>query len=130
MNDRLGMNAPISRRDFLNGTLVAGAGLFLSGHAHLAMAAVDNWTGYGGVGDYARSNGDTYDNRFREHRPRRRHGSSQLHPRSGSRRTAAHRLTDGFAQSPRVKSGNFIGALPFATDISDSGKGALHVAAS
>jgi hypothetical protein len=31
---------------------------------------------------------------------------------------------------PRVKSGNFIGALPLATDISVSGIGALHVAAS
>ena len=36
----------------------------------------------------------------------------------------------GFFQSPRVKSGNFIGMLPFATDISVSGSGALHAAAS
>ena len=36
----------------------------------------------------------------------------------------------GFIQSPRVKSGNFIGALPLATDISVSGSGALHAAAS
>src|SRR5262245_19835024 len=36
----------------------------------------------------------------------------------------------GEDQFPRVKSGNFIGALPFATDISVSGNGALQVAAS
>ena len=33
-------------------------------------------------------------------------------------------------QLPRVKSGNFIGALPFATDRSESGPGTLHAAAS
>ena len=38
--------------------------------------------------------------------------------------------TRAFSHSPRVKSGNFIGALPFATDISVSGNGALHAAAS
>ena len=37
-------------------------------------------------------------------------------------RTAVHR--------PRMKSGNFTGALPFATDISLSGPGADHAAAS
>ncbi len=33
-------------------------------------------------------------------------------------------------QPPRVKSGNFTGALPDATDRSDNGPGALHAAAS
>ena len=33
-------------------------------------------------------------------------------------------------QAPRVKSGNFTGALPDATDRSDNGAGALHAAAS
>ena len=35
-----------------------------------------------------------------------------------------------YFQRPRVKSGNSMGALPFAIDISDSGPGALHAAAS
>lgn len=39
-----------------------------------------------------------------------------------NRRTADH--------FPRVKSGNFIGALPFATDASLNGPGADHAAAS
>jgi spermidine dehydrogenase len=66
---RLGMDAPISRRDFVNGTLAAGAGLWLGGHAPggalgdalAAQPAGDAWTGYGGVGEYARSNGNTYE---------------------------------------------------------------------
>ena len=60
--DRLGMNEPISRRDFVNGTLLAGAGMLLSGHAPgTSIAPADAWNGYGGVGDYRRSNGNTYD---------------------------------------------------------------------
>ena len=62
--ERLGMHEPISRRDFINGTLAAGAGLWLGGRAPNAMSeslAADAWTGYGGVGDYARSNGNTYE---------------------------------------------------------------------
>lgn len=59
--DRLGMNEPISRRDFINGTLAAGAGMWLGGRTPPAAPAVDVWTGYGGVGDYSRSNGNTYD---------------------------------------------------------------------
>ena len=60
--DRLGMNEPISRRDFINGTLATGAGLWLGGGApDLSFADADDWTGYGGVGDYAHSNGNTWD---------------------------------------------------------------------
>ena len=62
--DRLGMHEPISRRDFINGTLVAGAGMWLGGRARatpFAPDAADAWTGYGGIGDYARSNGNTYE---------------------------------------------------------------------
>ena len=58
---RLGMNEPISRRDFVNGTLLAGAGMFLSGHAPFEVSPADEWNGYGGVGDYRLSNGNTYD---------------------------------------------------------------------
>jgi spermidine dehydrogenase len=47
----------ISRRDFLNGSLVA-AGSALARPAGSAVA--DTFTGYGGVGDYARANGNTW----------------------------------------------------------------------
>jgi spermidine dehydrogenase len=60
-DDRLGMNEPITRRDFVNATLVAGAGMLLHGKAAGAMRAEDDWTGYGGVGEYAHSNGNTWD---------------------------------------------------------------------
>ena len=54
---RLGLDAPISRRDFLNGSLVvAGSALGLPASAAIA----DTFTGYGGVGDYARANGNTW----------------------------------------------------------------------
>src|SRR5688500_6440783 len=60
-DDRLGLHEPISRRDFLNGTLVAGAGLLLHGQAPAAPPPGDDWNGYGGVGDYRRSNGNTWE---------------------------------------------------------------------
>jgi len=47
----------ISRRDFLNGSLVA-AGSALARPAGSAVA--DTFTGYGGVGDYAQANGNTW----------------------------------------------------------------------
>jgi len=59
--DRLGMNEPISRRDFLNGTLAVGAGLFLHGKLPATISPADAWNGYGGVGDYSHSNGNTYE---------------------------------------------------------------------
>ncbi|HTJ26596.1 MAG TPA: FAD-dependent oxidoreductase [Candidatus Limnocylindria bacterium] len=59
-NERLGLAAPITRRDFVNGTL-AGAGAALLGAAAPAAAQGldERFTGYAGVGDYARSNGNT-----------------------------------------------------------------------
>jgi spermidine dehydrogenase len=55
----LGMEASITRRDFLGSTLLAsGAGL-LSQQASAKSAATDEFTGYGGLGDYATSNGNT-----------------------------------------------------------------------
>src|SRR5437763_7496424 len=60
-DDRLGMNEPITRRDFVNAALVAGGGLWLHGRMPGVLAPGDDWTGYGGVGDYARSNGNTFD---------------------------------------------------------------------
>ena len=54
---RLGLDAPISRRDFLNGSLAAaGSALALPA----GSASADTFTGYGGVGDYARANGNTW----------------------------------------------------------------------
>jgi len=66
----LGMRQDITRRDFLNATLLASGGILLTAAspAHLlaqasanptATPADDDWTGYGGVGDYANSNGNT-----------------------------------------------------------------------
>src|ERR1700733_4351338 len=66
----LGMPQDITRRDFLDATLLASGGLLLapvSPAQLLAKAAAksvensanDDWTGYGGVGDYASSNGNT-----------------------------------------------------------------------
>lgn len=55
------MNEPVTRRDFLNGALLAGAGMLLHRQAFAEMLVDDDWTGYGGVGDYRLSNGDTYD---------------------------------------------------------------------
>src|SRR3989440_4082076 len=57
---RLGMNEPISRRDFLNGALLAGAGFLLPGQAP-TISPADAFNGYGGIGDYRHSNGNTWD---------------------------------------------------------------------
>jgi len=76
----LGMEQHITRRDFLNATLVASGGLLLTSASPRELLAAtkyaasasspvvspnvaapnqDEWTGYGGVGDYANSNGNT-----------------------------------------------------------------------
>src|ERR1700736_3546674 len=72
----LGMQQPITRRDFLNASLLASGILRLNAaspadllaaqanarpdSAHpSAIPAADDWTGYGGFGDYAKSNGNT-----------------------------------------------------------------------
>lgn len=59
-------NASITRRDYIGATLVgSGAALLAAkapafiGAAH-AQSLSDAWTGPGGVGDYARSNGNTH----------------------------------------------------------------------
>jgi spermidine dehydrogenase len=57
----LGMDQQISRRDFLNATLLASGGLLMSSASPLQLLSEDEWTGYGGVGDYSRSNGNTYE---------------------------------------------------------------------
>jgi len=65
----LGLEQDITRRDFVNSTLLASGALLLnpvSPAQLLAQRASDaassengDWTGYGGVGDYANSNGNT-----------------------------------------------------------------------
>ena len=63
----IGMEQGITRRDFLNATLLASGSLLLTPVSPadlLARRAVagpnaDDWTGYGGVGDYANCNGNT-----------------------------------------------------------------------
>ncbi len=56
----LGMHAPITRRDFLGSTLLAsGAVLFDSLTPQEILAQNDEFTGYGGVGEYSASNGNT-----------------------------------------------------------------------
>ena len=60
-DDALGMNTPIERRDLLNSTLLAAGGILLNAVSPLQLLAEEDWTGYGGVGDYANSNGNTYE---------------------------------------------------------------------
>jgi spermidine dehydrogenase len=52
----------ITRRDFLGSTLLGAGAALLDGVTPaqiLAASAEDDWTGYGGIGDYRRSNGNT-----------------------------------------------------------------------
>jgi len=52
----------ITRRDFLGSTLLGAGAALLDGVTPaqiLAAAGEDDWTGYGGIGDYRRSNGNT-----------------------------------------------------------------------
>jgi spermidine dehydrogenase len=64
----LGMDCPISRRDFVNGLLVGSGPTLLSAKSPAAarsaptsnlMPSGSAWTGYGGLGDYRWSNGNT-----------------------------------------------------------------------
>ncbi|MCY4360627.1 MAG: NAD(P)-binding protein [Gammaproteobacteria bacterium] len=70
--DRLGLNAAITRRDFINTSLIGSGAALLSmqapGLLRPAAAAMPpaanlgaDWTGYGGTGDYAAANGNTAD---------------------------------------------------------------------
>ena len=63
-----GMNRNLTRRDFLNGALAGSGAVLLSSasplqlltRAKAASPADNDFTGYGGVGDYANSNGNTF----------------------------------------------------------------------
>jgi spermidine dehydrogenase len=66
----LGMDQPITRRDFLGSTLLAsGAQLlapltpaeFLGQDRPGLPGGAEDWNGYGGVGEYAKSNGNTWE---------------------------------------------------------------------
>ena len=58
----LGMEASITRRDFLGTTLLASGAALLGGLTPAEMLAQsDDFTGYGGVGEYSNSNGNTWD---------------------------------------------------------------------
>ena len=73
--DVLGMGCPMSRRDFINGVLVGSGAALLSGALPVpgmartldtaSAAPLDTspsgsaWTGYGGIGEYRWSNGNT-----------------------------------------------------------------------
>ena len=60
-DNALGLNQPICRRDFLNSTLLAAGSVLLAPLTPKQLLAADDWTGHGGVGDYAKSNGNTYE---------------------------------------------------------------------
>lgn len=51
----------MERRDFLNATLLAAGSALLAAGSPFELLAREDWTGYGGVGDYADSNGNTYE---------------------------------------------------------------------
>ena len=66
LDARLGLGEPITRRDFIGSTLAGAGAVLLSGCAPAQLrpqppdpAAWHPWDGYGGVGDYATSNGNT-----------------------------------------------------------------------
>src|SRR5215472_16467913 len=66
----LGMDQPICRRDFLNATLLAAGGALLGPITPKQLLAEGDWTGYGGIGDYAQSNGNTFEVMTAGHRIR------------------------------------------------------------
>jgi hypothetical protein len=59
----LGVGEAITRRDFLDAALLASGGVLLSGATPLDLLAADGneFDGYGGIGDYAGANGNTFD---------------------------------------------------------------------
>jgi len=72
----LGMDTSITRRDFLGSTLLAsGAALLHPLTPAELLAASDDFTGYGGIGEYSNSNGNTWSvleagHRIRDHADR------------------------------------------------------------
>lgn len=60
-DEKLGLNEGITRRDYLNSTLIASGGALLSGACPMELLGQSDWNGYGGVGEYSNSNGNTYE---------------------------------------------------------------------
>ena len=78
----LGMDCSITRRDFLGSSLLACGDQLLQPRTPAQLLAVmgqsppgaaDDWNGYGGVGDYASSNGNTWEVLSAGHRLRDLH---------------------------------------------------------
>lgn len=68
----------ITRRDFLGSTLLASGAMLLDGLTPAQLlAAQDDFTGYGGVGDYSSSNGNTFEVLTGGHKMRDRAYASQ-----------------------------------------------------
>ncbi|HMD43673.1 MAG TPA: NAD(P)-binding protein [Candidatus Acidoferrum sp.] len=62
LSDSLGLQSRITRRDFLNSSLLASGGALLEGLSPVQLLSGsidDQLTGYGGLGDYSSSNGNT-----------------------------------------------------------------------
>ena len=71
--DALGMKSEITRRDFLGSTLLASGALLLEGVAPSELlAGADEFSGYGGVGEYSHSNGNTLEVLLAGHKMRDR----------------------------------------------------------
>ena len=51
----------MDRRDFLNSALLASGAALLSGASPMEFLGEPDWTGFSGIGDYAISNGNTYE---------------------------------------------------------------------
>jgi spermidine dehydrogenase len=62
----------ITRRDYLNSTLLASGAALLGGACPLDLLAEGDWNGYGGVGEYANSNGNTWEVMTEAHKIRDR----------------------------------------------------------
>jgi spermidine dehydrogenase len=60
MPDNSSDASKITRRDFLNGTLLASGAALLSAACPFQLMAAEDWNGYPGVGDYAAANGNTH----------------------------------------------------------------------
>ena len=55
----LGMNCRITRRDFLNTSLLGAGATLLQASPPIGLIAKENsWDGYGAIGDYAVSSGN------------------------------------------------------------------------
>ena len=66
-----GLDPAVTRRDFVGAKLVgAGAALLHGAGPAFAQAPAAGWSGYGGVGDYRTSNGNTFETMQAAHRIR------------------------------------------------------------